>query len=103
MFPIAKSILSNLTSIARLDADSLSPQAARGSANMRMHTIMAPALIRWAMQRSAPPGASAGFKDPSHVFLPWGDLAGSSLIPQVVLTDTSEWDLRNVTLAQEQD
>lgn len=47
--------------------------------------------------------ADCGFDEPSPVFLPWGDLAGYSLIPQGDLTDTSEWDLKNVTLSDEHD
>lgn len=47
--------------------------------------------------------ADCGFGDSSQVFLPWGDLAGYSLIPQGDLTDTSEWDLKNVTLSNEHD
>ena len=47
--------------------------------------------------------ADCGFEDPSQVFLPWGDLAGYSLIPQGDLNDTSEWELKNVTHSDEQD
>ncbi len=47
--------------------------------------------------------ADCGFDEPSPVFLPWGDLAGYSLIPQGDLTDTSDWDLKNVTFSDEHD
>ena len=47
--------------------------------------------------------ADCGFEEPSQVFLPWGDLAGYSLIPQGDLNDTSEWELKNVTHSDEQD
>src|SRR5512144_2332052 len=47
--------------------------------------------------------ADCGFGTASEVFLPWGDPAGYSLIPQGDLTDTSEWKLKNVTLSDEHD
>jgi len=47
--------------------------------------------------------ADCGFDSPFPVFLPWGDPAGYSLIPQGSLRETSEWNLKNVTLSNEQD
>ena len=47
--------------------------------------------------------ADCGFDAASQVFLPWGDLADYSLIPQGDLTDTSRWTFKNVTLSTEHD
>jgi hypothetical protein len=47
--------------------------------------------------------AACGFDTPSEVFLPWGDLADYSLIPQGDLGDTSRWSFKNVELSTEHD
>jgi hypothetical protein len=47
--------------------------------------------------------ADCGFGSASQVFSPWGDPADYSLIPQGDLSDTSEWDFKNVTVSNEQD
>jgi hypothetical protein len=47
--------------------------------------------------------AACGFDAPSQVFLPWGDPADYSLIPEGDLVDTSRWSLKNVELSSEHD
>ena len=47
--------------------------------------------------------ADCGFDAASQVFLPWGDLADYSLVPQGDLNNTSGWTFKNVTLSTEHD
>jgi hypothetical protein len=47
--------------------------------------------------------ADCDFEEASQAFLPWGDSADYSLVPQGDLTDTSGWELKNVTLSDEHD
>ena len=47
--------------------------------------------------------ADCDFDDASQAFLPWGDSADYSLIPQGDLIDTSGWGLKNVALSDEHD
>ena len=47
--------------------------------------------------------ADCGFGPSSQVFLPWGDPAGYSLVPQGDLSSTSDWSLKNVDLADDHD
>ena len=47
--------------------------------------------------------AECGFGASSQTFLPWGDDADYSLIPQGDLADTSRWSLKNVSVSDEDD
>ena len=47
--------------------------------------------------------ADCDFEEASQAFLPWGDSADYSLVPQGDLTDTSGWELKNVRLSDEHD
>jgi len=47
--------------------------------------------------------ADCGYGDSSQVFLPWGDLASYSLVPQGDLGDTSGWSFKNVGFSDDHD
>jgi hypothetical protein len=47
--------------------------------------------------------ADCSFGAPGQVFLPWGDPADYSLVPQGDLSDTSGWSLKNVGIAPDHD
>jgi hypothetical protein len=47
--------------------------------------------------------ADCSFGEPSQVFLPWGDPANYSLVPQGDLSSTSGWSLKNVELSPDHD
>lgn len=47
--------------------------------------------------------ADCSFGAPGQVFLPWGDPADYSLVPQGDLSDTSAWSLKNVDVAPDHD
>jgi len=47
--------------------------------------------------------ADCGFGPSSQVFLPWGDPAGYSLVPQGDLSSTSNWSLKNVDIGDDHD
>jgi hypothetical protein len=47
--------------------------------------------------------ADCNFGQPSQVFLPWGDLASYSLVPQGDLSSTSGWSLKNVEFSDDHD
>jgi len=72
-----------------------------GDLDKKLNELRAKGQLAKAGRLSA--SADCGFDEASQVFLPWGDLAGYSLVPQGDLTDTSEWDLKNVTLSGEHD
>jgi len=47
--------------------------------------------------------ADCSFGDSGQVFLPWGDPANYSLVPQGDLSDTSAWSLKNASVSPDHD
>ena len=47
--------------------------------------------------------ADCSFGDSGQVFLPWGDPASYSLVPQGDLSDTSAWSLKNASVSPDHD
>ena len=70
---------------------------------MRQQLAKLQAQGRFAKQGKLAAAADCGFGGSSPVFLPWGDPAGYSLIPQGDLSDLSGWTLKNVSLSDEHD
>jgi hypothetical protein len=56
-----------------------------------------------ALTASAAATGGCGFQAPAQIFAPWGDLANYALAPQGNLANTSNWSLKNTTVAADHD